>query len=48
MADAIDELKSESKSDLLSPKTVIKIKCRSCVALNDEHANYCNNCGEKL
>lgn len=29
-------------------KEVIKIKCRSCGALNDEDAKFCKGCGEKL
>lgn len=27
---------------------VVKVKCRNCGELNDEDANFCDNCGEKL
>lgn len=44
IADAYDEFKSESKL----AESNIKIRCRNCEHLNDENANFCNNCGEKL
>lgn len=29
-------------------KEIIRIKCRSCGALNEEDAKFCKNCGETL
>ncbi|WP_313130244.1 zinc ribbon domain-containing protein [Anaerocolumna sp.] len=29
-------------------KEIIKVKCRSCGALNDEDAKFCKSCGESL
>jgi hypothetical protein len=29
-------------------KEVVKIRCRSCKALNDEDAKFCKNCGAEL
>lgn len=46
LSDAVDEFKSQSK--ISKEREIIKIKCRSCGALNDEDANFCDNCGEKL
>lgn len=45
IADAYDEFKSETNS---KQEPTIKIKCRNCNALNDEDANFCDNCGEIL
>lgn len=41
--DVVDKL-----SDTMNKKEVIKIKCRSCGALNEEDATYCKCCGEKI
>ena len=27
------------------PEPVVKVRCRGCSALNDEHAKFCNQCG---
>lgn len=41
--DVVDKL-----TDSLEHKEIIKVKCRSCGALNDEDAAFCKGCGEKL
>jgi hypothetical protein len=28
------------------PQQIVKIKCASCGALNDEHARFCSQCGK--
>ncbi len=52
--DAIDEIelakKLEKKLDepataAAPPAPVIKVRCRACSALNEEHAKFCNQCG---
>jgi len=30
------------------PQQVVKVKCASCSALNDEHARYCQQCGKPM
>lgn len=30
------------------PVQVVKVKCASCGALNDEHARYCSHCGKPM
>jgi hypothetical protein len=30
------------------PQQVVKVKCASCGALNDEHARYCSACGKPV
>jgi len=42
-ADALDDLSRASKE-----KEIIKIRCRSCGALNDEDAKFCKACGQEL
>ena len=43
LKDALEE------TDLTKPgEPVVKVRCRICQALNDETANYCQQCGEKL
>lgn len=53
--DALDEIdvvkKLEKKLDepalppAAVPEPVVKVRCRACGALNDEHAKFCNQCG---
>ncbi len=31
-----------------SGEPIVKVRCRSCSALNDESANFCGQCGQKL
>lgn len=41
----------DAVSNLTKPeeeKEVVKIRCRSCKALNDEDAKFCKNCGGEL
>jgi hypothetical protein len=41
--------KRESKPIIqVQNKEVIKIKCRSCGSLNNEHSKFCSNCGGSL
>lgn len=40
--DALEE------TNIGTTKEVIKVRCRSCSALNDEDAKYCKDCGEKM
>ena len=30
------------------PEPVVKVRCRECNALNDEHARFCNQCGKAV
>lgn len=30
------------------PAPVVKVRCRGCAALNDEHAKFCNQCGAMM
>lgn len=30
------------------PQQIVKVKCVSCSALNDEHARYCSQCGKPM
>jgi len=55
--DALDEIdlakKLEKKLDEpATPGTpaepMVKVRCRACSALNDEHAKFCNQCGAAL
>lgn len=55
--DAIGEIevvkKLEKKLDEPTAGTapaepVVKVRCRACSALNDEHAKFCNQCGAAL
>lgn len=41
--DVVDKL-----TNSFEEKEVIKIRCRSCGALNDEDAKFCKGCGEEL
>lgn len=41
--DAIDKLTKPEEE-----KEVVKIRCRSCKALNDEDAKFCKSCGAEL
>lgn len=41
--DAIEEIEFKPNS-----KEIIKIRCRSCNALNDEDARFCKSCGSSL
>lgn len=42
----LDDALGETK--LGSGKEVIKVRCRSCSALNDEDAKFCKDCGERM
>lgn len=43
--DALEET-GLTRPDNYEPQ--VKVRCRSCQALNDETAKYCNQCGEEL
>lgn len=45
--DAINTIKPDGESKSKS-NTEVKVRCRSCKALNDEDAKFCKNCGEEL
>ena len=30
------------------PEPAVKVRCRACKALNDEHAKFCNHCGAAM
>ncbi len=44
--DALSETRFGSNKEVI--KDVIKVRCRNCVALNDEDAKFCKDCGEKM
>ena len=31
-----------------APSAVVKVRCKSCTALNDEHAKFCQQCGKPV
>lgn len=43
-----DALRETDLSLGAEPKTVVKIKCRDCDALNDENARFCQQCGHQI
>lgn len=51
--DALDEVdlakklakKLDEPAPAAPPEPVVKVRCRGCSALNDEHAKFCNQCG---
>ena len=45
LADALDEAGLTKKADA---PLVVKVRCRGCAALNDEHAKFCNQCGKPV
>jgi len=54
-SDVLDEIglvkKIEKKLDepaQAPPPPAVKVRCRACNALNDEHAKFCNQCGAAL
>lgn len=46
--DAMDEIDNLDILKQGNVKEVIRIKCRSCAALNEEDATYCKSCGQKV
>lgn len=51
--DALEEVdlakKLAKKLDEPAPaEPVVKVRCRGCSALNDEHAKFCNQCGAAM
>jgi len=50
LQDALSEVDVVNKVvDQLQPaEQQIKVRCRSCKALNDENAKFCDQCGESL
>ena len=48
LADALDEAGLAKKADAPAPPPVVKVRCRGCAALNDEHAKFCNQCGQPV
>lgn len=45
LKDALDETDIKGSS---TEKTVVKIKCQNCKALNDEDSKFCKSCGQLL
>lgn len=45
LKDVIEET-DDNKTDDNQPQ--VKLRCRNCQSLNDETANYCQNCGQPL
>ena len=46
VGDALPELKRDRAGETTPPE--VKVRCRSCQALNDEGAKFCNQCGATL
>lgn len=51
--DALDEVPTVGRAvDRLAsgadPAEVVRVRCRSCRALNDEHDKFCGQCGQPL
>jgi hypothetical protein len=53
--DALEEIdlaqKLEDKLDepeVPPPLPIVKVRCRACQSLNDEHAKFCNQCGAAI
>ena len=47
MDDFLDEIKIDEHLGFKST-TVVKVKCRSCEALNEETDKFCGQCGNSL
>jgi ribosomal protein L40E len=43
-----DALQAADLKEHLSAKEIVKVRCRSCGELNDEHATFCKKCGERM
>ena len=41
-------VKDAIESSGIAGRQVVKVKCRGCAALNDEHAKFCGQCGAPL
>lgn len=37
-----------SRNDDVKERNVVKVRCRECRALNDEEANFCDQCGAAM
>jgi hypothetical protein len=51
VSDAVSEVEAVDRvTDALGgqDRTVVKVRCPKCRALNDETAKFCNNCGAAL
>ena len=52
--DALDEIELAKKlavklgEPAAAPAPVVKVRCRACSALNDEHAKFCNQCAAAI
>ena len=46
LSDALEEVETSPEDAV--PVEVVKVRCRSCRALNDENAKFCDQCGEPL
>lgn len=44
----LSNLQGQSQPGVHQTKTVTKIRCRNCQALNDETAKYCSQCGSEV
>lgn len=45
LKDALDETDIKGSS---TEKTIVKIRCQNCKALNDEDSKFCKSCGQSL
>ncbi len=50
--DVIENIDIVKEKNIENNKTkmreIIKIRCRACGELNDEDANFCKSCGDKM
>jgi len=46
--DALDEVRTSPAASSSVPETIVKVRCPNCRALNDEDANFCDQCGSPL
>lgn len=46
--DALEEVRDSAPESSLELQTVVKVRCPSCRALNDEDAKFCDQCGSPL
>jgi hypothetical protein len=50
MNDALDEVDAVKQlgQSQAPAEALVKIRCRSCQSLNEEHSKFCNQCGAQL
>lgn len=48
LSDALSEVEIRKSGKQSEARTVVKVRCRECGALNDESNQFCGRCGKQL